>query len=300
MEKYELDEILAALTGERTLFRYTRDGYALQLLRDYIGQGMNIAQLRQSPFANWLNKPIVKQALAHAGKGELKPQHLDWATWEQDALNFVLTLDQWGDERNSQRKWKQMSRTGYHLVLQLNFANDHQQCFQQLVKGADHGEFSYWGHPINKDSKHETLAWARIDVDFASNQALIEELQSDWVRHVKRDWKTWRFSNIHTYREVVLKPYAQVWDEALMAATIQLIRHDLGIKEIFYNTFDTGNFLKGIRGDSKPPRSMYTTLPEKFAFTMTDEVPQFLQGLREVNKAQRKIAGGARWFKLPH
>lgn len=31
----------------------------------------------------------------------------------------------------------------------------------------------------------DTLAWSRIDFDFDTGEALIEEIQSDWVRRVK-------------------------------------------------------------------------------------------------------------------
>jgi len=148
VELIQLEEILTCLKGERTLFRYQRDGYALQLLRDYIGTGMKITELRQSPYAQLLQKPVVKSALALAGTGLLKPQHIDWTAGELAGLNFVLTLDQWGTERNSQRYYHQLSRTGYQLVLQLNFANDHQQQYQQWIKAAACAEFSSWSHPV--------------------------------------------------------------------------------------------------------------------------------------------------------
>lgn len=300
MDFVELEEILSCLKGERTLFRYQRDAYALMLLGDYMGAGMSIKALRQSPYAKLLDKTLVKQALAMAGKGELKPAHLDWTAGQQPALNFVLTLGSWGTERKSQRHYHQLSRTGYNLVLQLNFANDHQQQYSRRIKHASPAEFSGWNHPVVKSGQYETLAWVRIDLDFAANQALIEEVQSDWVRHVKHDWTERYHPLINEYREQVLKPYAQVWDEAALAATIRLIRHDLGISEIFYHSFETGNLMKGIRHNSLPPRSLYSDLPQKFAFTLTDEVPQFLQSLRQTAKAQREQKGTARWYKLPN
>lgn len=300
VEKVQVEEILSCLNGERTLFHYVRDGYALQLLRDYIGEGMRISELRASPYAKLLNKPLVKQALAAAGNGMLKPEQLDWVVWEHNPLHFVLTLDMWGNDSQSERNWNQLSRTGYHLVLQLNFANDHQQQYSRWIKDAGHAEFSSWGHPVVTDGKHETLAWARIDLDFTSNQALIEEIQSDWVRQVKDDWRAECYANLSAYREQVLKPYARLWDEAVLAAAIQLIRHDLGIGEVFYNSFETGNAMKGIRSPySQPPRSLYTDLPQRFAFVPTGAAPRFLQGLRQTKRVQRNLNGAAHWFKLP-
>ena len=300
MEKVQVEEILSCLKGERTLFHYTRDAYALQLLRDYVGPGMTVSELRLSPYAKLLNKTLVKQALAMAGGGKLCPEHLDGVLWQCQPLNFVLTLDQWGDERNSQREYCQMSRTGFNLVLQLNFANDHQQRYTRLVKDAGHAEFSYWSHPVITDGKHETLAWARIDLDFTEGQALIEEIQSDWVRQVKTSWNEACYENLPAYREQVLKPYAQVWDEAVLAASIQLIRHDLGIRDVFYNSFQTGNAMKGIRRFSLPPQSLYTDLPKRFAFTPTSEAPRFLQHLRQTRRVRNKQQDGAYWFKLPN
>lgn len=298
MDFVQLEEILACLKGERTLFRYQRDAYALALLRDYIGVGMSIAELRQSAYAKLLQKPLVKQALAMAGKAALKPVHLDWVIAQQTNLNFVLTLASWGTERNSERQYKQLSRTGYHLVLQLNFANDHQQQYSRWVKEASPAEFSSWGHPVVKTGRYETLAWVRIDLDFAANQALIEEIQSDWVRQVKSEWRQQYYPQLNEYREQVLKPYAQIWEEAALAAAIRLIRHDLGISEIFYNSFETGNLMKGIR-NHQPPRSLYCELPQKFAFKLTHEVPKFLQDLRHTQQVLRKQKQGATWYKLP-
>ncbi|MFZ1388257.1 MAG: hypothetical protein WBP46_15505 [Thiolinea sp.] len=298
MDFVQVEEILACLKGERTLFRYQRDAYALALLGDYIGTGMSIAELRQSPYAKLLQKTLVKQALALAGNGHLKPEHLDWVLGHQPALNFVLTLASWGSERNSERQYKQLSRTGYHLVLQLNFANDHQQQYSRWVKEVSPAEFSSWNHPVVKNGRYETLAWVRIDLDFESNQALIEEIQSDWVRQVKSEWRQLYYPQLNEYREQVLKPYAQIWDETALAAAIRLIRADLGISDIFYNSFETGNLMKGIR-NNQPPRSLYSDLPQKFAFELTNEVPRFLQDLRQTAQAQRAQKGAASWYKLP-
>ena len=107
MEKQQLDEILQIMTGERTLFHYVRDGYALELLQDYIGDSMSISELRQSPFAHLLNKPVVKRVLAKVGTGVLKAEHLEWAKWDygNTPLNFVLTLSEWGDGGYADRVW---------------------------------------------------------------------------------------------------------------------------------------------------------------------------------------------------
>lgn len=312
MEKQTLDEILAALTGERTLFHYVRDGYALTLLKDYIGDGMNISDLRQSPYAHLLTKPIVKQVMARAGKGKLIPDLLDWAMWDHSRnagdnapLNFVLTLGQWGNDDKSERTWNQTSRSGYNLVLQLNFANDHNQRYKQLIKADDYAAFSYHGHPVITDGRYETLAWARIDLDFDNNVALIEEIQSDWVRQAKEEWNQsyYEEADFDTYLGEVLAPYAKVWDEAVLTAAINLIRHDLGIDTVLYNTYETGNLMKGLESDCLPPRSLYTKLPKKFGFKQTKALPAFLRNERHIKGIQKKRKHkqpvALHWFELP-
>jgi hypothetical protein len=76
------------------------------------------------------------------------------------------------------------------------------------------------------------------------------------------------------------------WAEAMLAATIWFLREELGIKTIFYHTFDSGCRLKGIE-DTLPPRSLYTVLPKKFCFEETDRLPGFLA--LENNKRMRRI-----------
>ena len=300
MKKTQLKEILSCLKGERTVFQYSRDMYALNLVQDVIGEGLLIAKLRQSAYANLLNKPLLKQALALAGDGVLRPAHLEMVRWQHQPLNFVLTLSNWGSTKTCYREYCQMSRTGYQLVLQLNFANDHQQQYQRWLKDTYQAEFSCWQHPVVKRGKYETLAWARIDLDFTANQALIEEVQSDWVRQVKDRWAAHCFGqkNMLNYRHRVLKPYVKIWDEAILAASLQLIRHELGIKEVFYHSFEMGNAMKGIGNYSQPPRSLYTDLPRKFAFRKTNKAPAFLKGLHRTRKAIHELKEQAYWFNL--
>lgn len=304
MEKTQVDMIRECLGGKRTVFRYAPDSYAIQLLKDYIGNGMGIGALRRSPYAKLLSKPIVMEALAMAGSGQLEMWHLEAVLAkyrEHKPLNFILTLDEWGTDNKADRHWKQTVRTGYELVLQLNFASDHQQHFKELIQTEFAAPFSYHGHPVKLDGSLETLAWARIDLDFSANQALIEELQSDWVKNATSLEQELYYgqTNMQQYREV-LKPYAKVWDEALLTATLCFIQHELGIREVFYHSFDTGNRLKGIERyyeHGKPPRYLYTELPKKFCFVKTSEAPDFLKQVRYVHYLQRH--GKAQWFKLP-
>jgi hypothetical protein len=77
------------------------------------------------------------------------------------------------------------------------------------------------------------------------------------------------------YLENELKSHIRVWEEAMLSSAIWFLRDEIGINNIFYHTFDFGCRLKRISG-SKPPRSLYTKLPERFCFQKTNQGPTFL------------------------
>ena len=307
MELQDLKEIIACLSGDRTKFYYFRDRYALMLLKDYIQQNvgnkaMSIGDLKQSPYANLLNKAPVKKVLATAGDGKVTADMLEMF-WDEKPLAFVTTLAKWG---NGKKYWKynQMSRQGYHLVLQLNMATDHTQQFQKLIKPDDIHTFNSYGHPSLKRGNRGTLAWVRLDMDFETGEVLIEEIQCDWIREVREAIKegyTWygdySSDEIKAYANDVLAPYAKVWEEAMLSATIDFIRHELGINNIYYHSFEIGALLKHI-SYSKPPRSLYTKLPKQFGFQKTPQGPEFLMREKRVLKLQKKV-NEPYWFKLP-
>jgi len=230
MELHEVKEIQDCLKGERTKFYYFRDRYALMLLKDYITEkvgenAISVGELKRSPYANLLNKIPVKKALAEAGSGFIKAKDLEMI-WDANPLAFVLTLDQWGSG-NKEREWDQMSRSGYQLVLQLNMANDHTQQLKRFIKPDedDMHTFNYCSHPTLDEGNRNTLAWVRLDLDFETNEVLIEEIQCDWIRSVKSAIKygyTWygdySVEDLAKYSKVI-EPYAKVWKEATLAAT---------------------------------------------------------------------------------
>jgi len=308
MELQDLKEIIACLSGERTKFYYFRDRYALMLLKDYIQQkmgdkAMTINHLRQSPYANMLNKAPVKKVLAAAGNGMITAEMLEMI-WDEKPLSFVTTLAQWGDGKKYW-KYNQMSRQGYHLVLQLNMATDHTQQFQKLMRPDDVHTFNSYGHPSLKKGNRGTLAWVRLDMDFKTNEVLIEEIQCDWISEVREAVKegyTWygdySSDEIKAYANEILAPYAKVWEEAMLSAAIDFIRHELGINTIYYHSFEIGALLKHIKY-SKPPRSLYTKLPKQFGFQKTPEGPEFLMREKRVQKLQRKVSKPY-WFTLPN
>ncbi len=303
MELQELTEIIDCLSHERKVFYYFRDRYALMLLKDYIGDNsMPINHLRKSPYAKLLNKAPVKKALGLAGNGIINAEQLEMI-WDDKPLAFVTSLSQWG-EGNKDWQWNQMSRKGYHLVLQLNMATDHTEKFQRLITPDDLHTFNLSGHPSLEEGQRETLAWVRLDLDFTTGEVLIEEIQCDWIREVREAvregyefYGDYSEEQLETYANVILAPYAKIWEEAMLAATIDFIRHDLGIDTIYYHSFETGAVLKHIKY-TKPPRSLYTKLPSRFAFQRTNNGPEFLMREKYVHKRLKQVEE-PHWFMLP-
>lgn len=307
---------MACLSDGRHLYHYYRDRYSIGLLRDlsrYDKEGLSIAALKRSNYAQLLQKPRVKAAMATLGN---RPTGDDWFYHDYDEQQevFVLTLGVWGGEKGNSRRWEQTSRPGCNLVLQMNFAGEHDALYAKLK--AEYAPFGCFNHPISE--KRHTLAWARLDIDFEHNCALIEEIQNDWLRDVKwfekrvmgklkagdaPDSKTnlWdvncSLKTAQSYCRFVLGRYAPIWDEAMLWAAISFLREEIGIRDIFYHSVDSGRLLKRI-GGRLPPNSIYTDLPRRFCFAPTDEAPEFLRKekrFQKVKKSHPKLS----FFKLP-
>ena len=311
MNKATALEIIACLPKGRTLFHYFKDRYALLLLSYAVGEGMKISALRSTDYAKLLNKPRVREFLAATGDGVLTASALaDY--WQYDGQTFVLSLTTWGDKRASERRWNQTSRCGHNLVLQLNFSQQHESHYRRLIKPTDSEVFNSGIHPVLQPGQRklfrDTLAWARIDLDFTSGEALIEEVQTDWIREAndaaRRAWrckqrgcgkKTCRVYGIAgsndavlEYTQQILQPYVAIWREATLMAAVQFIRNELGLRTIYYHDFETGNALKGLNY-SKPPRSLYSELPKQFCFKRVQGAPAFLQQDKGARRVLKKI-----------
>jgi len=317
MDKLLLDEVIDCLPKGRTKYYYYKDRYALMLLSYQIGKGKTVAELKKSNLKNLLQKAQVKKLLAGLSNGFVEYVNLQDG-WLVDGLNeiqpFVLTVGRWGGEAP---RWQQTTRHGYNLVVQLNFSNAHDAQYRRLVKPEYGALLNYFGHPVlrpeGEEALRETLAWARLDIDFDTGEVLIEEIQSDWVREAKgmlSDAQTCRdngeaFSewmcvkgkpeNVIKYVTQVLAPYIKIWDEAVLAATIDFIKNELGINRVYYHSYESGPRLKHIYGNT--PRNLYTRLPKRFCFEKTDESPQFLQKDRRFKQMLRKMATPL-WYRL--
>ncbi len=316
MDIANAQEIIACLPAERTRFNYFKDRYALQLLGYASGDGARIDQLRAGPYARLLNKPLVRQLLAECGDGRVSAESTRYV-WQEPHLPFLLTLGLWGNARGY--RFRQTSRPGFNLVLRLNFSRDHDRTFKRLFTPYYGDDSLNWasGHPTLKPGERayyrETLAWARLDVDLARGEALIEEIQTDWVREARDQRRKLpdcpkcqspggsercRINQAaHHYLDAVFAPYLSVWDEAMLSATLFFLREELGIRHIWYHTWASGNALKGIDPTWAPPRSLYQTLPRQFCFQERDDTPAMLHDKR-IERRLRKAKQTARFYAL--
>jgi hypothetical protein len=309
-----LNEIIACMPKGRTVFRYFKGRYAFMLLNNFIGEGEKIANVKKSDFSGLLDKPEIKVALALAGKGQITPKILN-SVWPGETYNFLLTVGCWGSNFH---RWDQTSRRGYNLVLQLNFSTQHDRTYNKLVKPEYEMYLNYSSHPIlelyDRDYFRETLAWSRIDFDFNSGEALIEEIQCDWLRRTKKLLnsakfhkernrklhKSWKLNGelddvIH-YCEEVISTYSQIWSEAMLASTIEFIKSEIGINKIYYHSDSTGYRVKNIKY-SRPPRSLYSKLPNKFCFSKTEDAPEFLFKDKYFKKIYKKV-NKPEWYRM--
>ena len=306
MQPHVIDEIIACLPKGRTLFHYFKDRYALMLLSYFVKNGKTMKEIKTSRYAGLLNKPIVKEVTSRLPGKNLTPDHFQFI-WPDKYETYLLGLDRWG----SIRDWKyyQVSRPGENLVLQLNFSNKHNTHYVRWIN-PEKGNipFSFEGHPISKEKL--TLAWARLDIDLQQGQALIEEIQNDWIRetldwqkHLKRYPKKFVFGTqcslkeLNRYFKDGLYPHIKIWHEAMLMAAIWFLKEELGINQIFFHTYNTGNYFKKFYYNA-PPRSLYTDLPRKFCFVETHEAPEFLQKTNHRTVKTKLKDKSNKWFVL--
>jgi hypothetical protein len=307
MRPTDVEAIVRASREHELVFSYQKDCYALSLLDHVIGGGRPISSLRQGPFARLLDKSIVKRAMAHAASGVLTPECLRRAL-PAEREQFTLTLTHWGRgnaEETEPSYYYQTSRPGQSLVLQLNFPVAHDRAYRQLVRPFEEHPFVSQYHPA-RNSEPFTLAWARLDFDHGASEVLIEEVQCDWVKMAEpyaigaRRWLLdGEPASLHfdpdvgctadamlRYVEGVLQPYARLWQECVLMAAIEFSYAKLGVRRVYFHTYEGGTVMKRIRGAYLPPRSLYTDLPARFCFTRTERAPRFLSGDRRVESGQ--------------
>jgi len=299
-----VQEIIDCLPKDKTRFQYFRDRYSTLLLPWLVEDGALLSDVKKSPYAPLLNKQPAKQVVSQFGDGRFNAGAFDMA-WAEPHESFLLTLDKWGSK---DRSYDQTSRAGHNLVLQLNMSTEYLAQLRRCVPDILQHWLDGWGHPTLKERDdgffRQTLAWARIDLDLETGEAVIEEIQSDWIRDVrslKRHLERWKDDfTAHEYAAAIrfcdwaIKKLTALWDEAILASAIWFLREEIGIRTVWYHTYDTGCKLKKIDW-SKPPKSVYSTLPKRFCFQQTQEHPEFLMKERGYRRQLKKI-DNAQWF----
>ena len=287
-------EVVACLRGERTLYHYFPDRYAFMLLGWAAGDGTRLDALRKGTYAPLLQKPAVRDLLSGCGGALVDHQRFD-SYWPAQTTSFVLGLDHWHGLQTSRS-----GAGGHNLVLQLNFSREHMLVLEKRFGGTN--LFNSSAHPVQQasgDRRRETLAWARIDLDLKRDEALIEEVQSDWVSTL--DWALkngWQYAGedisaarLKSYKELELNWIGRQWADAMLAATLGFLRVELGITNIFFHTYEGGNLTKKM-DRWMPPRSLYSKLPRRFCMRRTKDRPRFLRDdrrLRRLFRARKDI-----------
>lgn len=317
MRPQEVREIVHCLPRGKTPFQYHKDWYALWLLARHVGSGKAVRDLKASRYARLLQKPIARRVLHRCASGNVGAGDV-WAVAQSRPEVYLLGLAMWGGRTNRRNRYYQTSRPGKNLVLQLNFTSQHDALHDRIFKKSEYGhplECRY--HPIARGKRH-TMAWARCDVDLRGGEALIEEIQNDWLRYA--EWEPGyirRMSQAHfdryraryycdhirridsrRYFRDTLPRHRAMWDEATLTAALWFLREELGIRRIYYNTWKTGCFFKGIEVTAAPPRSLYSDLPRKFCFEETSEPPSFLQRYWARRLRTHPDRETFRWFRL--
>jgi len=289
------ESVLASLP-RRAVFPYFKDRYALQLLAYAAAEGQSLSDLRRGRFGPLLRKPEVRR-LVGATRGVGVSWTLLDTHFPRHTQQYRITFGSWGSDEGS--AWNQTTRPGHNLVVQLNFPAAHDRAYRKYIRPPDdYDPFANEFHPIDKTG-HHTLAWARIDLDFDTGEALIEEVQTDWIRDAESardaalaqilepasDAPDWLWGSrchaieVFRYVEHVLSHHRKLWHEAVLAASLWVLREQLGLRRIYMHTHDTGRQLKGI-GGRLPPRSLYEHLPRAFCFERAVGLPKFLRNHR--------------------
>lgn len=291
MKQSDAEEVLACLPGGRTLFTYAKDWYAVELLRRAL-RGSHFAAVRGSQLGNLLEKPSVRSWLGSLGRREIRDHDLGLLDPGRTET-YRLGLDLFDGWAQTTRK----GRDGWNLVLQLNLNTSDARLLEKRIPIRDEDPFERRYHPVSS-GRHRTLAWARIDVDWESGEALIEEVQNDRIRDVRECVDRIRRENLREiqcgdtrldaafvldYWDRRLRFSRACWDEAMLCAAIVFLTDELGIRRIFYHSPVSASRLKG-DGAGAAPVSVYTSLPRKFCFSRVDGAPSFVR-LRRKHRA---------------
>lgn len=296
MHPQDLERLRGALPAELEHL-YLPGCEAPWLLAEAMRAPAPITALRSGRYAKLIDRPIMRGLLAAAGDGTLHPADLALlanpenlpstpgpaanaaldAALRETWFRFRLSFGIWGACEDT--FGNQTSRMGASFVVRLNFPHEHDGALMAAFKGDRiRRRFEARSHPVGTNGSM-TLAWARLDWDRSRGDLLIEELQCDWIRFVRRRMANAKCDKerlrIGHYQRTVLKPFEKIWPSAMMLAAIRFGARVLECRRIWLHQPEPGLLLKGIDGDG-PPRSLYTALPRRFCFEPTTDCPDFL------------------------
>ena len=306
-------EVLACLPKGRTLYHYTKDDYAFFLLKKWSEKENKIHKLKETGARKLLDKPAIKPYLASCFNGEIDPNGIPSQQYTRHGRSYRLSLDIWGEDH---RYWKmnQVSRRGVSLVLQLNLNNQHRTGLSSCMQVGKRNPFRGYGHPV-RDGDYPTLSWCRLDIDLDKREVLIEEIQSDLLRDMRTvflkakeeksegnsefqycgaKFDTARFIR---FWNAEFLGHEKTWSEATLSAALWFLIQELGMKMIYYHTFESGNYLKGISYQC-PPKSLYTKLPKQFCFEETKEIPALLKTEKQWGQREKRANHALKFFRL--
>jgi hypothetical protein len=288
--------------------------YAAWLL-GRVAAGASLRSLKQSPCRRLVDNPLVREVAARAAGGCLTRAELEAATVRRTEI-YRLGLATWGNASGAwEQGWYQTSRPGVNLLLLLNFSPRHNAAYRRRLDPQGVYPLVWTSHP-HAQPPELTLAWARIDVDLSGGEALVEEIQSDWIRGFGSVW-SWvsaqpsrllkdqalrsyfrsraaDFESLERYWTRTLANHRAWWAEATLFAALRLLREELGLRRIYYHTHEGGIRRKGIF-HGEPPRSIYTKLPRRFGFDLTAEAPAFLGQARSRRTRHGAGAESVKW-----
>lgn len=301
MEFDDVEALRARWGHGRRLFRYFKDRYALMLIEYALAAYPSVADLKRSPYRRLLQKPLLRDLLSRLHGAAPSRRDLREAV-AGDTQAYRLSLGTWPlKARDLGTSWAQVTRDRWNVVLQLNLDRRHTQHLRQFLSPVDAAHPFDGVHPV-APVPEITIAWVRMDVDPRRREALIEEVQTDWIQHVgfeaeDHDLDDPAAVKWKQYEQGLLKPHLRTWSEAALAAAIELLHREQGISTIYFHTYDAGRYLKNM-GESRPPRSLYTDLPRRFCFTKTAEHPRFIVETAKSRQRRGLKRMSREWYRL--
>ncbi|HAA10745.1 MAG TPA: hypothetical protein DCE41_03230 [Cytophagales bacterium] len=306
MEKSQVDEVLAVLGTGAKPWNYYQDQFIMHHLARLVKEEpMTVKRFKQSRYSGWLRKQILQEFLAKQLQGLITTESILMSP-QVPQLFLTYSLGKWGGMGVLNRSHFQTTRVGFNLVLQVNLCKGLVNTFKRYVsKKAEMPKF--WGHPVS--DVHATLGWVRLDFDLGTDSILIEEIQSDLVRQLPKMMQRMKPRNpkgdetvsngIRKFLRREFEPYNRMWSEALLACALQFIDQELGFRQVYMHTWESGCVLKGISQRHGPPRSLYTQLPKKFGFVKQDKPPVHLYNHHQLlNRREELQISEAKWWKL--